>query len=403
VETGVYAVVALGLWAAFVLLTTAHGSADEERYVAPLVALPVIAFGAALFNRQAWPLGTLVVGVLLALAVGALGPFAKNYPGYIEYLGRPVRLFWQELVLGQASKVLPGDDATRETLALVLVVLAAVAVSVLAAPWISTRVRALEARRALVAGAVLVPVLLVAAAGGVWTKTRFEDGLVAKRDLGELAWIDRATGGDRAFYWAYSVPGGELIPDVNAGLALLYNKSICCTAFPRRLVLEPQTKPEGNKLRGALPGEVVPYLVRPAGYLPLGFRSERVASHTEGPLTHHVERFLGESRPAVIVRGAEADGTVPARTPVALDVTRVGAPDRCVAAELTAPGSLAAPAAFTVTRGGAVVLRGRLRPGATRRVRLPADAGTRLLLRSAPRLGALRLGEIVVVDCARRA
>jgi hypothetical protein len=334
-ESGVFAVVALGLFLGFVLLTTSHGSVSEERYIAPFAALPVVAFGVAVLRREAWPLGTLIVGIGFALAIDSLGPFARIYPGAVDYLNQPARLFHQELLMGRASTVLPGSDTTVLTIAMVLMVLAAVAVAVLTAPWAAGRIRGLARRPAVVALAAVVPVLVLAGAGAVWAKTTFENQQFAKRGVSDLAWVDRATGGlqarSRTFLWAYAPPGAEGAADFESSGLLLYNKGTCCTIWGRNV------PPPARRRAGALPGPGVRYLLRPVGYVPLVFRSRPVERRVVGPVEFRLDRLLDRGWPALRVVGAEADGTVPSRSPVALDATRFAGRGRCVDAPLIAP------------------------------------------------------------------
>lgn len=404
-ETGVFAAVALGMFFVFVYVTSTHNSVSEERYVAVLAGLPVVAFGAAVFRREAWPLGTLVIGLLAARAIATFAPFTAVYEGYVSYQVAPARLFFQQVGIGRATVLLPGGDTNVVLFATLMMVLAGLVVAVLCAPRVVRRLPALAPRRTLVGVAAVVPVLVLGAMSAFWVLDKYRDG-IPTTSYERMAWIEEATDGRPAFMWA------NLTPETREGriytglLAIHFNNPACCNLWINGLQ---DILLEDGRLPPAPHRDPPPeYLVTYAGFQPLAFETRVVARSQLYGADMRVERFLElPARAAVRVEGAGPGGELPAGTPVDLRLFSVARqPGRCVSVELVAPPEARRALRYRI-KAGRRVLAGRLAPGRTRTVQVPvrgAEQISFLAPDAAPRPPAapapLQLGELSVLRCA---
>lgn len=129
-RAGAFAVIAVATFLAYVYLMGASGAQEQERYAAPLAALPIVALGAALFRRQAWALGTAAVGLLAARAIATRAIEENAEP--LNYFFSPAQLLFSKVVLGRLRVALPGDEQ-MVTIGLLGIVVIAVLVALFAA------------------------------------------------------------------------------------------------------------------------------------------------------------------------------------------------------------------------------------------------------------------------------
>lgn len=393
-ETGVFAAMALGLFLAFVYLTSTHQSVSEERYVAVLAALPVVAFGAAVFRREAWPAGTLVVGLLAARAIATVvGAQPAPLEGFVGYQVGPARRFFQEVGLQRAEIFLPGSDSNLVLFTTLTLVAAAVVVAALCAPAVAWRLPRLAPRRTSIAACATAAVLVFGAAGGAWALEKYRAGAFPEKSLEELAWIERGSGGEPVFLWSHFSPetrDGRIYMGLTA---LHFNANTCCTLWLNDVqdLLGPNGRmPEPRR-----------YMARFAGFSPLGFETTTVArSSIYGNEEMRLERFAGAPRAALRVFDAEPSGGLIAGRPATLRALP-GAPraDRCVRIVLGSPVAAKRPLRYEV-RSGRRTLRGSLRPTYGRTIEVPF---ARTITVMSPTGGAdrLYLGDIAVVRCGR--
>jgi hypothetical protein len=390
-ETGVFGVVVIGLFLVFSYSTGNSYSVLEERYVAVLGGLPAIAFAAALFRREAWPLGTLLVGLVAARAVATWGVYANEFPpdSYVGYQVAPGRLFFAEVVLKRMGVAVPGGDAHIVTITLLLIVALAVVAALLASGAGERRFPALGRRRALLATAVAVPVLALGAGNAAWALDGYERGVVPKTTYESLAWVDEATKGEQAFMWSDFSDRNREGRIYLGQLALHFNNAVCCNLWLNDV--EDLVGADGE-----LPGLPPRYLVRFTGYTPLGFESTVVARKSEfGPAEPmRVERLAGPPKAGFKVEGADADGLIRQNTTAVLRLFSVAKrPGRCVSLEVAAPEGATRTARLRLP-GGAVR---RIAPRDRTVLRLPTRGRDAIDLR--PRTGDVRLGEVAVVRC----
>jgi hypothetical protein len=381
-EHGVFAVVALGLFVVFVYVTSAHNSVSEERYVAPLGALPAVAFGAAVFLRQAWPLGTLIVGLLAARAIATLGPFITEFDDYVEIQVAPARTFWQEVVIGRATVTLPGGDTNIVLIVTVLLV----AVAVVLAWLLSERAPRPRAVRPVAVGAVLA-VLTLGFGSAAWATVKYRNGLPPET-MERHHWLDPVTRGEPALMWSHWWDTDSYSGRIYLGLLTQYfNDDPCCNLFVNDLqdIIGPE---------GVLPDDR-PYVVSFAGFLPLAFDRAPVHRERYGAEVMEVRRFDGPAYAALRVYGVGPDGTIPVDGQAQLAKLRAQPAGRCVSVELNGPAGLR-----YAIRGGERTVRGRTRGSVAVREVVPLPASVDLLIRASQgERRTLRLGTIAVGRC----
>ena len=350
VRAGAFAVIALTVFLAFVYLMGASGAQEQERYAAPLLALPVVALGAALFRRgEAWLPGTVAVGLLCALAV------ERNA---LEDGGDALGRFFSPALLWAAD--VPGTLAA--------IVAAGLAVALVLVPrW----------RPAAVA--LLVAVGVVSA---VRTLDAYEPA-TAPGDLDGLAWADEAVGGADAMFWNYHWPAVGADRDVRTRQTLYFNASLCCAeASP---AFEDYIAPDGRIERGDDPDPE--YAVGHPGYRPYALAAKQVSRPDVGGQRMRVERFPGDPVVAAEVEGAAEDGAVDGAATIRV---LPGLGEGCLDLELYNREDAPGPVAFT--------LRDRevsLRPDEAHWERLDESAAVSRTRGEVP----VFLGEIRFVGC----
>lgn len=364
VRTGVFAVLALAMFVVYVYVTGTARALEQERYPAVLAVLPVVAFGAALFRREAWLIGTVGVGALTARAIATRG--LEEDPNALNYFFAPGQLFFSRAIVQRASTVVP-DEAV---LTVVVVGLALVAVAV----------ALLHARRP-VAWIAVAGVLGLGLVSGVYTLRKNEPALVPA-DLGALAWLDRYARDGDAVFWNYRWAPNDAERGFRTRRTLYLNGSACCVEWPA----EPEEFVRGD---GTLDRDV-DVIAGPTGYAPLAFAARDVARpEPYGPPPLRVQRF-DDQRPRAVARveGAGADGSV--RTSARI-VPLSDWDGHCVDVQLY--GLEAATAGVGFALGDE---RGRLRPGDDRWVRIRGGDAVRRTGNGAPELF---MGELRFVGC----
>ncbi|HEV3002210.1 MAG TPA: hypothetical protein VGW75_15820 [Solirubrobacteraceae bacterium] len=368
VEAGAFALIAVATFLLYVYVSGTAGAEQQERYPAPLAALPVVAAGAALFRREAWALGTAAVGALAARAIATQA--IEEHAEPLSYFFSPAQLFVSKVVLGRLTVALPGDDQ-MVTIAAVGMVALAVAVAAGAA-W-----------RPVAAGAVAA-LLAVGAVSGVYTLRKYEPA-TAPGDLDAVAWVDRATGGEDAVFWNYQWGVNAADRNTRTTATVHFNASVCCGEW----------RPDYRDFlgeHGRLERErgVPPFVAGHAGYRPLVFAATPYARPTGFGAPMRVERFVDERpRAAAVVRGAADDGAV--ETWARIVALNDALTDHCLDVELLNPDAQAVPVGYALAGD-----RGRLRPGEQRWLR--ARGGDRVM-RTGRGDALLYIGEIHYVGC----
>lgn len=389
---GVFAVVALGLFLTFVYVTSTHNSVSEERYVAVLAGLPAIAFVAALARREARPLATLVLGLLLARALATLSPF--NFPSgsYVSYQIAPARMFFEQVLLGRTGLVVPGDDSNVLTAATLAIVAVAVAVAVAASPF-RPRLPSLPLPawlRLRAAVAAPLAVLAFGAMSGGWAIQTYRDSLPPET-MASMDWIDEVSGGEQVFLWSHFSPERREGPIYIGLLNQFFNESVCCTLWLNDVqdLLGP---------RGELPAEPVRYVAQLEGFSPLGFDADVVARREYAGETMRVLRFDGPARAAVRVEGIGLDGRIAAGQEAVLRLLPAGR-GKCLKIKLSSAADATALVAYGVA-GAASRASGTLAPGARRTEIVRPSSSKSIAVRARGAEGsAVQLGDISVARC----
>jgi hypothetical protein len=397
-ETGTFAVVAIGLFVVFVYTTANTYSVIEERYVAPLLALPMIAFGAALFRRDAWPLGTLLVGLLGARLLAVHGDPLQS--GAFSFFLAPARLVFTQVMVPRTDLALPGTaQYVPEILGVALALVAlAVAVAFARSGRAARRLPLLARHHGALAAAATVPVLVFGAVAGAYVIRSYRPATLPDKTFERMSWIERAAGGEQTLLWNHPFRGAGSARVFPALLAQYHNANGCCDLFLADLpaLLAPD---------GALPdrfGEPR-YLARFVDYHPLAFESTEVARSTEyGPDAMRVERLEAGARASLRVEGVGLDGVVAPGGAAGLEPlpAALEGPRRCADVLLGSAPDARAAVPFRARMGGRTV-SGRVVPGRPpRRITLPID-GERPGRVSVPAGadGPVWLGEIAVRRC----
>jgi hypothetical protein len=351
VRAGAFAVIAVAIFLAFVYLMGASEAQEQERYAAPLLALPVVALGAALFRRgEAWLAGSVVVGLLSAWAIEAQDVGASE--DALAHFFSPALLFSANDLAGVLGSL--------------------VAVGVAAAVIVIERWRP-------VAVGLLVALGVV---GGVQTLQRYEPA-TAPGDLDGLAWVDDAVGDADALFWNYHWPATAAERDVRTRQALYFNGSLCCAEAPPGL--GDRLDASGRIERGDDPDPQ--FLVGHSGYRPYAFAAKQASRPEVGGLKMRVDRFAGEPLVAAEVEGAAEDGAVDGAATIR---AQPGLAEGCLDVELYNREDAPGPVAFRV-RG----VETELQPDQAEWVRLD---GTGVVSRTAGEVPVF-LGEIRFVGC----
>jgi hypothetical protein len=388
-ETGAFAVVALSAFAIF--LYTSLVSTEEERYVAVLAALPIVACAAALTRRQGSLLGVAVAGVLLTRAVVTTGLMSTGDP-YSFFTG-PARQFFTRVVAGQLAAHLPVAKVHVATIALLL----ALGGALIAVAAMSPRPRLTTGVRAVAFGAVLALVCALSVAGSDYSARKFYStaGLPGT-PWSQETFIDRATGQKVSHIYGYNMTN-DLVYE--AQLAQFFNHTYATFGGDMVGGIEPHT----GVLRGAGLG---PWLVTFDTYHPVVFDGTKAASSTVfGPIPVVVQRSSDPPRAALRFRGLDAAGWLRAGRSARMDVFAPAARrGRCLEVDLLSPAG-GRPSRWALDAPGGN-LRGQVAAGKFGTVRVPLAGARTVTLRASgggtlPDQGrfSVGIGQARTVDC----
>ncbi len=400
---GAYAVTALSLFVVFAVTTV--NAPPEERYVAVMAAVAPIAFGAALFRREASALGTVLGGlVVLRIVAANVPPYDE---GQLSWMVLPARQFLfrgTELRLTSA-----GVPEVWDIYAIVMVgaILFAVAVAFVCSP--RARVRAPIAVLVAVGAAVLV--LGLGAAQAQYATSKWLGAQGGNWTWEQRTFIDQAVGDEVALGWDYN-PGGAGVVPYAMGQAQAYNRrfagmirlagmpqTFACCPFDIVVSVDERT----GRITSSTP--LRRFVVAPPGFKRVGFAARPVAA---SPTLADFGLFdLGtQPRVSYTVAGAADDGWVPAGRSTTLRgfTSARGGEPTCVRIVMGAPADAAAR--YRVRPAGSTPMAGELAPGERREVRVPLSPGRASVAitggRSGPspdaRAPALQLVD-VALDC----
>jgi hypothetical protein len=347
-DSGALAIVALS---AFVLtVITTLSAPEEERYVAVLGALPLIAAAVALSRRQASTIGVALAALVLGRAVVTRGLFPTSAP--YDFFVAPSRKFFANQVQSPLSNALPVAGNHAASVAILL----ALGVALL----VVRRWPLMPAVRRFGVPVALGCVVVYNVAGSQYAAHRFTQMVGSPGTSFErLTFIDRATGGKGILmYFSDPAPGVGADRNYEQLLATFFNL-VSAIPFP-------------NPTDVAADGTVVPpftdpWLVTFDAYQPLVLDTRRVVSSTVfGPAPVVLQRTLSRPlRAAVRVDRADPDGAVRAGHAARLMVYPFARkPGHCLRVPLTSPAG-GAPTRFRIGSE-----RGEIAPGTTRTLRL---------------------------------
>lgn len=349
-DSGAFAVLALSAFALTVITTLS--APEEERYVAVLGALPLIAAVVALTRRQATTVGTVLAAVVLGRAIVTRGLFPTSAP--YDFFVAPGRRFFDQLQ-SRLADALPVGSGHAATIA----ILVALAIALV----VSRRWPLMPAVRRFGVPAALVCVALYNLAGSQYAAGKFTQMVGSPGvTFEQLTYIDKATGGKGiVMYFNDPAPGVGADRNYEQLLVTFFNL-VSTIPYPA-----PQdVAPDGT----VAPPFNDPWLVTFDEYAPLVFDARRVVSSTVfGPAPVLLQRLLSRPlRAAVRVDGADPDGAIRVKHSarfVIYPFARTGG--RCLQVPLTSPAG-GSPTEFRVGRA-----RGTVAPGTTRTLRLPLD------------------------------
>lgn len=277
---GAFAAVAVSAF--LVLCYVASTQGIEERYLAPVAPVVLLAFVVALARREAPVLLVAVSGVLVARLVAINGPGSDLFGPY-QYFQSTAVAFFRRVVLGKVSLAIPFTDHH----VLTTVVVAAVVLAVAGV--------ALPARRR---GVVLAVLALGAgawgAAAGLYALHQFVDQAAYKTlTFRQQAWIDGHAG-----------PGSH-VALVPAGLEVVerelaaFNRSLGSPYRPRTLDLA-----AADQQTGALPAGTPRWVVRLDGFQPQGLDATPVARSDYLPVQAVLQRVRSPRLVYTVLGGA---------------------------------------------------------------------------------------------------
>lgn len=382
-DSGAFAIIALSAFALTVITTLS--APEEERYVAVLGALPLIAAAVALTRRQASTVGTVVAALILGRAVITRGLFSAS--GAYDFFVAPARKFFANQVQGRLADVLPVGANHAASVA--------IAIALGLALVIVRRWPLVPAVRRFGVPLALACAVIYNVAGSQYAAARFTQLAGAPgTPFEQLTFIDTASGRKGILMYFYDpAPGVGADRNYEQILATFFNR-VSSIPFPL------------SKDVGA-DGTVVPELkdrsfVTFDAYAPLVFDARRVAGSTAfGPAPVLVQEPLARPlRVAVRVDGADPDGSVRAGHIARLAVYPFArTAGRCLRAPLSSPAG-GAPTRYRVAGQ-----RGVLAPGATRALNLALNAPGLTLRASGGgalpdgRKVSVVLGALQMVDC----
>jgi hypothetical protein len=358
-ETGAFAVIAFGMFAAFIAMVvyftaTTTGIGDAERYVAVLAGLPPLAAALALFRREVGPLSAAVSGLLLARAIATQGLYSSTAP--YDYFLAPARLFFTVVMQGQLSGRLPFSDHHIATTLLLAIVAAAAAIMFLR----HHPGRLGRAGVAACAALALGVSVALGAVSGIYIADKFEAlDTSPALSFDEQTFVDAATGLKPVALWDYA-PGADPRIPYEAEQAEFFNRSFQATlhlaGMPRTVDvarnITATVDPRTGQLRttSALPA----YLLEPIRFTRVGFDARIVAgpSTVFGPLPFALARFNGRPRVAWTVTGTEDEGWILAPGHGATIRLFPTARPSCWQTDVLTPPVVSSPIRFDVTGPG---------------------------------------------------
>ena len=392
--TGAFAVIAVASFAVFVGLAAQAGATTEERYVAVLGLLPVIAFGAAIWRREVSLVGTALTALVVGRAVVTQGIYPSDDP--FSYFIAPARQFFSNVVLGRLIVALHVGEQRAAVVAMVAIGALAIALAVA----LRGRIRGLTGPRVAALASVATAVLCLAGTvAGVYGMRKFSTlaGAPGFR-WQELSFVDERVGSARVLAYNSAAPT-DRDRVFEFELARFYNRRIG-DGFDPRQHLDPATG------RITLPS--VPYLLRFDGFVPYVLNAQPIGGGSAfyGPTGLQLARFRG--RPAVLaVATGTPDGILAPRQE--LRIAALAADRRRDCAAITVTGATAGPRTLRyrlVWRGGS--RSGSIPAGGVRRLRAPFAGGRAVTLRGTGtgrtpdgRAVSLYVGAIDVRGCPR--
>jgi hypothetical protein len=175
-----FAALAAGAFVVFAYVAATQGA--EERYIAPLAPILLLAAMVALGRRLVGPLGLVVAGVVVGRAIAVTGTGADIGP--YSYFAQSGQTFFRRVVLGKASLAIPFTDHHVLSTVVVAAVAAGVIVVVVA-----------RRRPALAYGAAAAAIAGYGLAAGVYSMNQFsKQAGYPGLSFAQQSWIDRAVG-----------------------------------------------------------------------------------------------------------------------------------------------------------------------------------------------------------------
>jgi hypothetical protein len=402
-EEGAFAVLAVGVVAAFVYF---YAGRNEDRYIMMLAPVVFIPFVGALACRQVPLVATLVSGALVGRLVVTRALFADD--GSYGFFVSPGSQFLRRVVLGRASGVIPFGEHAGTYMAVGAVALALV----LTTAW---RLPRSVGRTTVALG--LVGLLAVATAAAFYTPHRLLMLASPKVSFAQQAFVDEAAG-NRPVGILDENPGSDLGRVQTWGELSYFNRSLkgtvqpdgrftlaCCSPYyfpPIRARLDRRT----GTVRTDRP--MYDLLVVPTGYASFGFNTTTVARSPAFPF--RLERFAsGPPRLAYSVEGATGDGWgVPGHALRVRTFPRsIGGASACLVVTIAAPPDLPHDLRFTV-RGASGRASGRLTAALGQTLSVPlADRTNDVIRIASSRTGrtldgrrvTLALSDVSVIHC----
>jgi hypothetical protein len=322
-RAGAFAVLAITSWLALVYVSSLAG--PEERYIAPVTPLLMVAFVAALARREVGWLAVAALAVVLGRAMSISG--LQPDQGPFTFFAAPAGQWFHRVVLGRAS-LLPGFGGSH-LFTKVFLVATLVALAVVLVPRRRPRF-ALP-----VAAAAAVAVGGYGAAAAVYSMHQFstQAGYPAIK-WSQQAWVDERTGGRPVAILDYGSTGDVLRPWWNE--VSNFNTSIvgsavfdsltygCCGRLPQIYGLHQNvhTGAISTTTWGVRHDEVPQYLMSIPHYVPYGLEVRKIASSTYTPVEIDLVRRVGPLRLTYSVAHATYDGYLAQGKPATVRVFR---------------------------------------------------------------------------------
>jgi hypothetical protein len=304
--SGGFAWLVLGLLAIFSYAY--YGSMNEDRYLAVLVPPFALAGALAAFRRPPPVWAVLVSGVLSARLV--VTSYAWPESGPFDFFVAPTSMFFQRVVVGELTALLPPSTPHVPTLALLAALGAALVVAVVA------RMPGRRRRLAAVAGAiVLTGVLVFQVLAMDYPARRFVDTLgMPDVPADALSFVDRAADGGRVEPLAVD---DAVHPDLNVQLWFLrvYNRTLGAGMAVMRGPPPPGAPPprvptvhlDWHTGDAAINGAVPHMLLQKPGFNAVGFSGTTLPAPPYFPFAQ-LQRLRRPLEALWIVRGDDVEG-----------------------------------------------------------------------------------------------